>query len=136
MRSGPAKSERMELRRALGERKAPTVVSIPLHRGPECLWPHACFDCRKSWKRPQETTVKCPQCGGDLRWMGRAFRVPAKDDREQWAKVRALWFAGFRFINHTRWQNAEPFPERLREVEDFVRRNPHHPFRTQMTDGS
>jgi hypothetical protein len=61
--------------------------------------------------------------------MGRAFKVPKKSDDEQWAKVRALWVAGFRFVNHTRWQDAEAFPERLREVDEFVRRNPRHPFR-------
>jgi hypothetical protein len=61
--------------------------------------------------------------------MGRAFKVPRKGNREQWAKVRALWFAGFRFFNHERWGDAEPFPERLREVEEFVRRNREHPFR-------
>lgn len=136
MTSGPTKSERMELRRGLGNRKVPMFVTTPLHRGPECLWPHACFDCHKSWKRPKDITAKCPECRGDLRWMGRAFKVPKRDDAEQWAKVRALWFAGFRFINHTRWRDAEPFPDRLQEVEDFIRRNPHHPFRTQVADGS
>lgn len=68
--------------------------------------------------------------------MGRAFKVPKKSDYEQWAKVRALWIAGFRFVNHTRWQAAEPFPERLREVDEFVRRNPQHPFRVTEPHGS
>ena len=61
--------------------------------------------------------------------MGRGFKVPRKSDDEQWAKVRALWNAGFRFINHTGWREVEPFPERLREVKDFIRSNPDHPFR-------
>jgi hypothetical protein len=64
--------------------------------------------------------------------MGRAFKVPRKSDEEQWAKVAALWNAGFRFISHSRWVEAESFPERLRDVEDFVRRNPRHPFRVQQ----
>jgi hypothetical protein len=64
--------------------------------------------------------------------MGRAFRVPKKSDKEQWAKVIALWMAGFRFINHRRWREVEPFPERLRDVEDFVSRNPNHPFRVEI----
>jgi hypothetical protein len=63
--------------------------------------------------------------------MGRAFKPPRKADKGQWAKVQALWMAGFRFISHTRWREAEPFPERLGEVEDFVRRNPDHPFRLE-----
>ncbi len=49
--------------------------------------------------------------------------------QEQWEKVHALWFAGFRFFNNQRCREAEPFPERLRDVEEFVRRNHKHPFR-------
>lgn len=63
--------------------------------------------------------------------MGRAFKVPRKSDKEEWAKVRALWMAGFRFVNHTRWREAEPFPARLRDVDDFIRRNADHPFRVE-----
>ncbi|MFC4255351.1 hypothetical protein GRI97_07935 [Altererythrobacter xixiisoli] len=124
-----SKSERMELRRASGNR----VVHQPhvplLHRGPACLWPHACFECRKSWKLAEEASAICPECKADLHWMGRAFKVPRKSDVEQWAKVQALWNAGFRFINHTRWRDVEAMPERLRDVEDFIRRNSEHPFR-------
>lgn len=64
--------------------------------------------------------------------MGRAFKVPRKSDTEEWAKVEALWNAGFRFINHSGWLEAEAYPERLRDVEDFVRRNPRHPFRVKQ----
>jgi hypothetical protein len=63
--------------------------------------------------------------------MGRGFKAPRKTDKAQWAKVRALWMAGFRFISHTRWREAEPFPEHPSDVEDFVRRNPEHPFRLE-----
>ena len=63
--------------------------------------------------------------------MGRAFKVPRKIDKEQWSKVEALWRAGYRFINHTGWRDVEPYPDRLRDVEDFVRRNPEHPFRAE-----
>jgi hypothetical protein len=60
--------------------------------------------------------------------MGRAFKAPKKADIEQWKKVEALWRAGFRFWSV--WSTeVEPLPERLREVEDFVRRNPEHPAR-------
>ena len=61
--------------------------------------------------------------------MGRAFKVPRKTDKEQWAKVEVLWRAGYRFINHTGWRDVEPYPDRLRDVEEFVRKNPAHPFR-------
>lgn len=131
-----SKAERMELRRAVGNRALPEAAPAPYHRGPRCLWPYACFNCRKSWKLPEEAVGKCSECGGNLHSMGRAFKVPKKSDSEQWAKVRALWFAGFRFVNHTRWQEAEAFPERLRDVEDFIRRNPQHPFRVAEPNGS
>jgi hypothetical protein len=63
--------------------------------------------------------------------MGRGFKPPRKTDAEQWAKVRALWVNGYRFPSHERWRDVEPYPERLREVEDFVRLNPDHPFRAK-----
>lgn len=126
----PSKAERMELRRKVGNREAAGPYVPPYHRGAECLWPHACFDCRKSWKLAEESSARCPECGGDLHWMGRAFKVPKKADSEQWEKVRALWEAGFRFFNSPTLKGTyDSFPERLREVEDFVRRNPEHPFR-------
>jgi hypothetical protein len=119
----------MEIRRQLGTRTSPIRDAVHSHRGPECLWPHACFDCRKSWKLPEASNGKCPECGASLHWMGRAFKVPRKSDREQWEKVRALWVAGYRFVNHTGWREVAPYPERLRDVPDFIRHNSDHPFR-------
>lgn len=128
--SSPSKAERMELRRSLGNRQVSPPFMPPYHRGADCLWPHACFKCRKSWKLAEGASAKCPECGGNRHWMGRAFKVPKKGDTEQWEKVRALWFAGFRFVNSPSAKGTyDPFPERLREVEDFVRRNAEHPFR-------
>lgn len=133
MTQSPSKSERMELRRAIGNREVPGPYVPPYHRGPECLWPHACFECRKSWKLAEDSTANCPECGGNLHWMGRAFKVPKKADAEQWAKVRALWMAGFRFFNSTGYRGVvEAFPDRLRDVDDFVRRNQNHPFRVKV----
>jgi predicted RNA-binding Zn-ribbon protein involved in translation (DUF1610 family) len=126
---GLSKEDRTELRREVGNRAVhrPTLPD----RGPECLWPHACFSCRKSWKLAEASSAKCPECGDELHWMGRAFKVPRKADKEQWSKVEALWRAGYRFINHSRWREAEPYPDRFRDVEDFVRNNPQHPFRVE-----
>lgn len=130
--TGHSKTERMQLRRELGNRVIQAPVVLPLNRGPAHLWPHACFICRKSWKLAEESTAKCPECGAPLRWMGRAFKVPRKADNEQWQKVQALWSAGFRFFHSpSRKGLAEPFPERLRDVESFARRNPEHPFRVK-----
>jgi len=61
--------------------------------------------------------------------MGRSFRVPPRANIEQWEKVRLLWQAGFRFWSYRSHPEAEPLPDRLRDVEDFIRRNPNHPMR-------
>ena len=63
--------------------------------------------------------------------MGRAFKAPKKTDVEQWEKVEALWRAGFRFSPNTRWREVKPYPERLRDVANFVANNPKHPFRVE-----
>ncbi|PVM84556.1 hypothetical protein [Caulobacter endophyticus] len=127
--TNPSKTERMDLRRSIGNRVVPT----PVARGPAaaCLWPHACFECRKSWKLSNAAAGACPECARPLHWMGRAFKAPRKADKDQWTKVRLLWLAGFRFVSHTRGREAEPFPDRPGEVEAFVRRNPEHPFRIE-----
>jgi hypothetical protein len=61
--------------------------------------------------------------------MGRSFKTPKTSDDEQWKKVCALWLSGFRFWSYRSYPDAEPLPERLRDVSDFIRRNPDHPFR-------
>jgi hypothetical protein len=124
------KSERMEIRRAIGNRDVVEPYAPPYHRGPDYLIAHACFGCRKSWKiEPRVgSEPKCPQCGNPVNEMGRAFKAPKKSDAEQWKKVEALWRAGFRFWSV--WSSdVEPLPDRLRDVDDFVRRNPDHPAR-------
>jgi len=104
-------------------------------RGPEYRVAHACFACRKSFKiapRPAAAPARepaCPGCGKALSWMGRTFKAPRRSDVEQWRKVEALWNAGFRFHSYRSHPGAEPLPDRLREVEDFIRRNPVHPLR-------
>jgi len=60
--------------------------------------------------------------------MGRAFKAPAKTNIKQWEKVEALWNAGFRFWSI--WSTeVEPLPDKLKDVKDFIRRNPNHPAR-------
>jgi hypothetical protein len=120
------KARRTAVRRAIGNRRDPQPAVLP--RGPDYLVAHACFDCRKSWKVRADTGAVCPQCAATLHEMGRAFKAPKKSDLEQWQKVEALWRAGFRFWSV--WsKEVEPLPDRLRDVEDFVRRNPNHPAR-------
>jgi DNA-directed RNA polymerase subunit RPC12/RpoP len=130
MKQPITKAERMEIRRSIGNRKVHGPPKQFYFRG-QRLFPHACFECRKSWKIPEESTARCPECGNTLHWMGRAFRTPRRSDKQQWLKVRKLWMAGFRFFVNTHWRKPEPepFPERLQDVEDFIRRNQDHPFR-------
>jgi hypothetical protein len=120
-------ARRMVLRRSTGTRAGPQAV-LPV-RGPDYLVAHACFGCCKSWKVRPNTDAVCPECGSSLSEMGRSFKAPRKSDVEQWAKAKALWSAGFRFWSYRSDPDAEPLPERLREVEDFIRRNPKHPMR-------
>jgi len=128
--SSLSKSERKELLRALNGPPASSRANTQSYlRGKAQLWPHACFDCRKSWKLPDASSAKCPQCGSRLHDMGRGFRAPRKDAKAQWRKVEALWTAGFRFPSTASGRDAEPYPKRLREVDDFIRRNPDHPLR-------
>jgi hypothetical protein len=104
--------------------------TAPMH-GAEYLIAHACFHCKKSWKlKPIRVSRVCPECSGDVSIMGRSFKTPKKNDDEQWEKVRRLWQAGFRFDSYRSYPDAEPLPERLSEVEDFISRNPRHPSRT------
>ncbi|MET0654847.1 MAG: hypothetical protein ABWY94_04660 [Pseudoxanthomonas sp.] len=122
------KTERMDKRRDIGNRKA-SVPGAPCP-APPYLLAHACFACRKSFKvapRPDHVAV-CPSCAGQLCEMGRSFKAPPMRDTEQWAKVRALYEAGFRFFSY-RSNSAPPLPGRLSEVEAFVRDNPLHPLR-------
>ena len=63
--------------------------------------------------------------------MGRSFAVPRKSDVDQWKKIECLWNAGFRFNSYRSHPDAEPLPAHLNEVDDFLQRNPDHPFRVR-----
>jgi hypothetical protein len=60
--------------------------------------------------------------------MGRSFRAPPTRDLEQWAKILALFAAGFRFFSY-RSASGPSLPDRLVDVEAFIRDNPTHPLR-------
>jgi len=121
------KRERMEIRKDIGNR----VIErpLPLPEGAAYLLPSACFSCRKSWKVHPDSNAVCPECGGNLAKMGRNFSAPKQTDVEQWKKVELLWLAGFRFSGSKRNHGGAPLPEKLREVEDFLKDHPNHPFR-------
>jgi len=100
----------------------------------------ACFDCRKSFKRPytvgeQERSAwlsrrisgrqpsksftppiyHCPDCDAEATLMGRAFRAPGHDDVDRWRTVEILARAGFIF-----WSHVGRLPETVAEARQFV----------------
>src|SRR5438046_292557 len=61
---------------------------------------HACFSCRKVFKKPHEygflkkrsnqlgrRTHKCPQCGNNMIYMGYKFRAPAMSNTREWRRI-------------------------------------------------
>lgn len=61
---------------------------------------HACFVCRKVFKRAEEyrplgkhgvrpprTVRKCPHCGGNTVHMGPKFRAPKMSDGVEWSRI-------------------------------------------------
>jgi len=135
MTSSPGKPERMERRREIGNRTVSGPRVAPYHRGPDYLIAHACFGCRKTWKRSPEPTHSCPECEKPLAMMGRSFRAPSNRKQDQWEKVQRLWDAGFRFWSYRSFPDAEPYPDSLGEVDDFIRRNRDHPMRIKGLNG-
>jgi hypothetical protein len=67
--------------------------------------------------------------------MGRSFRAPSNRKRDQWEKVQRLWDAGFRFWSYRSFPDAERYPDSLREVDDFIRRNREHPMKIKGFGG-
>ena len=132
MARGSEKRRRMTTRREIGnrvviaERSDETVPIAPY------LIAHACFSCRRSLKcnpAPDSTRRVCPSCEGPLYQMGRSFKAPRRSAVRQWEKVQTLYAHGFRFFSYRSYDCA-PLPETLRDVEQFLRDNPRHPFKT------
>jgi hypothetical protein len=84
------------------------------------LYPHVCFACRSSFRRPvgrESFALICPRCRGPAVPLWTRFKPPPRDDAAQWNKVRALVRAGFFFL-----PVAERYPDALKEVEGFAAR--------------
>ncbi len=93
------------------------------------LFPHACFECRRSFKRERDQENdyrKCPHCGGQAIRLSRKFKAPPTADTKQWEKVRQLVAAGFRFQSdykmdaHLGYLVEVPYPKTIREVAPFI----------------
>lgn len=133
MTSPVEKRRRMALREVLGTRTvSPLEPKQALAISPYLI-AHACFECRKSFKRGSDEAAACPDCGGKLHEMGRSFRVPRREDEEQWRKVQKLFALGFRFFGHGS-SESERLPRFLRDVDAFVARNQRHRLRVAVPD--
>src|SRR5258708_35995303 len=87
------------------------------------LFPFACFECRRSFKRqPDLETRPCPYCGAPAVRLSRKFKAPKKDDLKQWEKVRFLVDHGFYFDS----LQAAAYPETIAEAREFVKRHAIH----------
>ncbi len=90
------------------------------------LFPHVCFACRKSFKKPRSQEQRaCPQCGGQLIALSRKFAAPKISDIEQWKKVQYLVVHGFLF--QPVYERGEDgvlyrvsYPDNLEEATEFV----------------
>jgi hypothetical protein len=122
----------MEMRREIGNRETRGPNVPPYHRDPRYLIAHACFDCCKSWKRSEDRQHHCPECNEPLAMIGRSFRALANRKLDPWEKVRRLWQAGFRFWSYRSYPDAERYPDDVREVDSFIRRNHTHPMRVEV----
>ena len=105
---------------------------------------HACFHCRKVFKLAyhtheqlraawlsrrisgrhprnafQEPRHVCPQCGGEVEMMGRAFRAPRANDLDEWRCVELLVQAGFRFFSYS----SGGYPSGMRAIQEFIAAN-------------
>ena len=103
----------------------------------------ACFDCRKAFKRPYTVGEEersawlsrrfsgkqpskaftlpiyhCPDCGGKMTMVGRAFRAPRHENIDSWRTVEFLVRSGFTF-----WSNVGRRPETLSEAKEFVEKH-------------
>jgi hypothetical protein len=88
------------------------------------LFPHVCFNCRKSFKKPlSEEARLCPQCGDAMARLSRKFSAPASIDIPQWKKVQFLVDHGFLFqsVRDTTGRGGHiSYPATLGEAKVFV----------------
>lgn len=83
---------------------------------------HACFSCRKVFKKPHEyrcpdkqgirparTVRKCPQCGDEMIYMGYKFRAPATSDADEWRRIERAVKEGRAYgVSTVRKQQPKP----------------------------
>jgi predicted nucleic acid-binding Zn-ribbon protein len=102
-------------------------TSFPNRKGlREHLFPHVCFVCRKSFKRPASKIPRlCPECGGKTVKLSHKFFAPRTSDIKQWKKVEFLVAHGFTFdsvleLSEDGGYSATKFPKTLAEARKWV----------------
>jgi hypothetical protein len=81
----------------------------------------ACFECRKSFKRPHDAyhiVRVCPHCGGAAVDLGRKFKPPQIGDSVAWNVVKFLYESGFPYFSI---ENA--YPSTMSAAREFVELN-------------
>jgi hypothetical protein len=90
------------------------------------LFPHVCFQCKKSFKKPISDDPRlCPQCGGETIRLSRRFSTPAAMDVLQWKKVQFLVAHGFLFQSvyeptESGGQQRTNYPATFEQAKEFV----------------
>ncbi|RMA63351.1 hypothetical protein C8C96_4438 [Acidovorax sp. 100] len=90
------------------------------------LFPHVCFSCRKSFKKPMRVLPRlCPQCQGPMVMLNRKFSAPKMTDVDQWRKVEYLVSQGFRFQSIREQPSGllVRYPATLADAKLFVKRH-------------
>lgn len=90
---------------------------------------YACFTCRKSFKQPGTSESEslpsrraflCPQCRRPMADIGSDFKAPRRRDRDQWAKVEALYAFGYLFRPRC-CKGPGTRPRDMRELREVLR---------------
>ncbi len=74
---------------------------------------HACFSCRKVFKKPRRplgSAHACPQCSAALRNMGQKFRAPRIDDVAEWKRIERCLAEGISYGTPTRRKPSRKQP--------------------------
>lgn len=88
--------------------------------------PYACFDCRKSFKRPRfvsyphEGGIVCPDCKKPAVFMGHDFKPPKQQNRNQWRKVELLYEHDYTY-NSCGCTGPGYRPHTLAQAKEFVK---------------
>jgi len=90
------------------------------------LYPHVCFYCKKSYKKPiSEAPRLCPQCGVEMVRLSRKLSAPSAADTLQWKKVQSLVEHGFLFQSvyestESGGRQKTRYPATFEKAKEFV----------------